>query len=47
MMTHTAHLIGEPDGPLSAAITYISALDMFDSFYINKYVNHHAYEITF
>ena len=33
---HTAHLIGEPDGPLSATITYISALDMFNSFYINN-----------
>ena len=47
MMIHAAHLIGEPDRPLSAAITYISALDMFDSFYVNKYVDHHAYEIAF
>ena len=43
-MICAAHLICEPDGP---AITYISALDMFDSFYVNKYVDHHAYKITF
>ena len=35
---HAAHLIREPDGPLSVAITHIFALDMFHSFYINKYV---------
>ena len=46
-MIRAAHLIGEPDRPLSAAITYISALDMFDSFYVNKYVDHHTYEIAF
>ena len=46
-MIHAAHLIGEPDGPLPAAITYISALYMFDSFYINKYVDHHMYKIAF
>ena len=42
-----AHLIGETDGPLPAAITHITALDMFLSFYVNKYIDHHAYEITF
>ena len=47
MMIRAAHLIDEPDRQLSAAITYISALDMFDSFYVNKYVDHHAYEIAF
>ena len=46
-MIHAAHLIGKPDGPLPAAITYISALYMFDSFYINKYVDHHMYKIAF
>ena len=46
-MIHTAHLLGEPDGPLSASITYVSALDSFATFYINKYVDHHAYEIAF
>ena len=46
-MVCAAHLIGEPDIPLSASITYISALDMFDIFYVNKYVDHHAYEIAF
>ena len=42
-----AHLIREPDGPLPVAITHITALDMFYSFYANKYVDHHGYEITF
>ena len=46
-MIHTAHLIGKPDRPLSPAITYISALDMFDFFYVNKYIDYHAYEIAF
>ena len=43
----TAHLIRETDGPLPAAITHVTALDMFLSFYVNKYIDHHAYEITF
>ena len=47
MIIHTADMIGETDGPLSTAITYIPALDMFNSFYINKYVDHHTYEIAF
>lgn len=46
-LIRTAHLIGEPDGPLPADITYITALDKFDAFYVNKYVDHHAYEIAF
>ena len=47
MMIHAAHLIGEPNGPIPANITHITALDTFDSFYINKYIDHHAYEIAF
>ena len=47
MMVHAAHLIGEPNGPISADITYITALDKFDSYYVNKYNDHHAYEIAF
>ena len=46
-MIRAAHLLGKPDGPLSAAVTYVSALDLFATFYINKYVDHHAYEIAF
>ena len=45
-MIHTAHLIGESNGPLSTLITYFSALDMFDTFYVNEYLDHHAYEIA-
>ena len=37
----------ETDGPLPAAITHITALDMFLSFHVNKYIDHHAYEIAF
>ena len=46
-MIRAAHLIGESNGPLSTSITYVSALDMFDIFYVNKYLGHHAYEIAF
>lgn len=46
-MIRAAHLIGEPNGPMSADITYISALDKFDTYYVNKYIDHHAYEIAF
>ena len=46
-MIHAAHLLSKPDGPLSASVTYVSALDLFVSFYINKYVDHHVYEIAF
>ena len=46
-MIHAVHLIGEPDGLLSASVTYVSALDSFVTFYINKYIDHHAYEIAF
>ena len=41
------HLIGESNGPLYTLVTYVSALDMFDIFHVNKYLDHHAYEIAF
>ena len=46
-MIRAAHLLGKPNGPLSTAVTYVSTLDLFATFYINKYVDHHAYEIAF
>ena len=46
-MIHAAHLIGESNGPMPIDITYISALDRFHSYYINKYIDHHVYEIAF
>ena len=46
-MIHAAHLIGESNVPLSTLITYVSALDMFDIFYVSKYLDHHAYEMAF
>ena len=47
MMVCEAHLIGEPNGPVSSDITHVSALDKFHSYYINKYIDQHVYEITF
>ena len=47
MMVCAAHLIGKPNGSVASDITHISALDKFNSYYINKYIDHHVYEITF
>ena len=47
MMICAAHLIGEANRSISADITHISALDKFNSYYINKYINHHVYELAF
>ena len=33
-MIHAVHLLSEPDGPLSASVTYVSAPDLFVSFYM-------------
>ena len=46
-MICAAHLLGKPDGPLSTAVTYVSTLYLFATFYINKYVDHHTYKIGF
>ena len=46
-MIQAAHLIGESNGPLSTSITYVSALYMFDTFYVNKYLDHYVYKIAF
>ena len=46
-MICTAHLLGEPDGPLPASVTYVSTLDSFATFYINKSIYHHVYKIAF
>ena len=45
-MIHAAHLIGKPGGPLSTSITYISTPDMFDTFYVNKYLDPHVYKFA-
>lgn len=46
-----AHLIGRCRGPdagfLPRTVSAETALDYFDYFYVNKYVDHHAYEIAF
>jgi hypothetical protein len=43
----SAHLIGVA-GPhfLPKNFTYQDSLDMFKTFYVNKYVDHYAYEIA-
>ncbi len=43
-----AHLIpvyGNREIPLDFHYTY--SLDIFDAYYVNKYIDHHANEITF
>jgi hypothetical protein len=45
---HAAHLIpiyGDQEMPLDFNYTY--SLDAFKAFYVNKYIDHHAYEIAF
>lgn len=42
-----AHLLGDPgDRPLPPDVTYVNALDKFEALYVNKYIDHHAYEIA-
>ena len=43
-----AHLIGVPGSHLIPTIlTYSHSLDVFELFYVNKYIDHHAHEIAF
>lgn len=43
-----SHLLGDAQNkPLPRDVTYINALNHFDNFYINRYIDHHAYEIAF
>jgi len=46
---HGAHLL--PKFPLNTQvpqeINYTRTLDVFCSFYVNKYVDHHAFEVAF
>lgn len=43
-----AHLIGiYGTTQIPKNLSYAHSLDVFDSFYVNKYVDHHAFEIAF
>ena len=43
-----AHLMGVcGEGFVPKTLTADNSLDFFDSFYVNKYVDHHAFEIAF
>ena len=44
-----AHLLPRfpSDVPVYREINYMNALDLFASFYVNKFIDHHAFEIAF
>jgi len=45
-----AHLVGVSGSdflPLDRALTFSKSLDAFSTFYVNKFVDHHAHEIAF
>ena len=44
-----AHLLPRfpSDVPVYREINYMNVLDLFTSFYVNKFIDHHAFEIAF
>jgi hypothetical protein len=44
-----AHLLPNfpSDAPVYRQINYMNVLDLYTSFYVNKFVDHHAFEIAF
>ena len=44
-----AHLLPRfpSDAPVYREINYMNALDLYTSFYVNKFIDHHAFEIVF
>ena len=44
-----AHLLPKfpSDSPVYREINYMNVLDVYTHFYVNKYINHHAFEIAF
>ena len=47
-LVHTAHLIGIYwDKPLPKDLSSDQSLNIFWSYYVNKYIDHHGYEIAF
>ncbi len=45
----SAHLIGiaDPSRYVPYEIDYMNALDAFKTFYVNKYIDYHTYEVVF
>jgi len=35
------------DAPVYWEINYMNILDLYDSFYVNKFIDHHTFEIAF
>jgi len=48
-IVHGAHLLPRfpSDAPAYREINYMNVLDVYMSFYVNKYIDHHAFEIAF
>jgi len=44
-----AHLLPRfpSDAPVYREINYMNVLDLYKSFYVNKFIDHHAFEIAF
>ena len=44
-----AHLLARfpSDVPVYREINYMNVLDVYTSFYVNKFIDHHAFEIAF
>ena len=44
-----AHLLPRfpSDVPVYREINYMNVLDLYNSFYVNKFIDHHAFEIAF
>jgi hypothetical protein len=43
---HLLPIFGHLKDPLSLAVSPGTSLDDFDNFYVNRYIDHHAFEIT-
>ena len=48
-IVHGAHLLPKflSDAPVYRKINYMNVLDVYASFYVNKFIDHHAFEIAF
>ena len=44
-LAHLLPIYGEEQAP--RGVKYTGSLDTFSKFYINKYIDHHAFEIAF
>ena len=47
-IVRASHLIGVyGDRFLPRGISFHNSLDVFDTFYVNKYIDHHTFEIAY